>query len=106
MAELLCHVLSRAVLEVLAPPPVLHMPRRDADLSPAEDEAGLPLPMIPGNAATPTTLCAIEVSHCCRRRRRLGREPRRPAACRAPSSKRAGLYTIAAAGGLQSRGQV
>lgn len=27
----------------------------------AQDEHGLPLPMIPGNAATPTSLCAIEV---------------------------------------------
>lgn len=26
-----------------------------------QDEHGLPLPMVPGNAATPTSLCAIEV---------------------------------------------
>lgn len=31
----------------------------------AQDEHGLPLPMIPGNAATPTSLCAIEVRQCC-----------------------------------------
>jgi hypothetical protein len=61
LAELLAHVLARAALEVLAPPPRLHLASRDADLSPARDADGLPLPMIPGNAATPTTLCAIEV---------------------------------------------
>lgn len=61
LAELLAHVLARAVMERLVPPPRLHLAGRPgADLSPAQDESGLPLPMIPGNAATPTTLCAIE----------------------------------------------
>jgi lysophospholipase L1-like esterase len=62
LAELLAHVLARAVVDTLAPRPVLHLPGRTADLSPAQDEHGLPLPMVPGNAATPTSLCAIEVS--------------------------------------------
>ena len=66
LAELLCHVLARAVMETLAPRPALHLPGRAADLSPAQDGRGLPLPMIPGNAATPTTLCAIEVRAGCR----------------------------------------
>ena len=61
LAELLSHALAKAVIENLAPRPTLHLARRDADLAPAQDEHGLPLPMIPGNAATPTTLCAIEV---------------------------------------------
>lgn len=60
MAELLAHALARAVIDTLSPRPRLHLARRDADLTPAQDEHGLPLPMIPGNAATPTTLCAIE----------------------------------------------
>ncbi|KAL4447553.1 hypothetical protein ABPG75_004772 [Micractinium tetrahymenae] len=60
LAELLAHVLARAVVDTLSPRPRLHLARRDADLSSAQDEHGLPLPMIPGNAATPTTLCAIE----------------------------------------------
>ena len=62
LAELLAHALAKAVIENLAPRPTLHLARRDADLAPAQDEHGLPLPMIPGNAATPTTLCAIEAS--------------------------------------------
>ena len=65
LAELLAHVLSRAVLDRLAPRPRLHLPaaaRRGVGLSGAEDEAGLPPPMIPGNAAAPTTLCAIDAS--------------------------------------------
>lgn len=65
MAELLAHVLAKAVVETLAPRPRLHLASRDADLSPAQDEDGLPLPMVPGNAATPTTLCAIEVCRGC-----------------------------------------
>lgn len=60
MAELLAHVLAKAVVETLAPRPRIHLASRDADLSPAQDKDGLPLPMVPGNAATPTTLCAIE----------------------------------------------
>lgn len=60
LAELLAHVIARAVVDTLAPRPVLHLPGRTADLSPAQDEHGLPLPMVPGNAATPTSLCAIE----------------------------------------------
>ena len=61
LAELLAHVLAKAVMESLSPRPRLHLAGRDADLAPARDARGLPLPMIPGNAATPTTLCAIEV---------------------------------------------
>ncbi|PSC68178.1 Acyl-coenzyme A thioesterase THEM4 isoform A [Micractinium conductrix] len=60
LAELLAHVLAKAVMESLSPRPRLHLAGRDADLAPARDARGLPLPMIPGNAATPTTLCAIE----------------------------------------------
>lgn len=75
LAELLAHVLAQAVIEVVAPRPRLHLAARDADLSAAQDDDGLPLPMIPGNAATPTTLCAIEV------RRALGCRGRDPALC-------------------------
>jgi hypothetical protein len=77
MAELLAHVLAKAVVETLAPRPRLHLASRDADLSPAQDKDGLPLPMVPGNAATPTTLCAIEV-------------------CRGPAAGAAAAYAAAA----------
>lgn len=36
LAELLAHVLARAVIDTLAPRPVLHLPGRAADLAPAQ----------------------------------------------------------------------
>ena len=36
LAELLAHVIARAVVDTLAPRPVLHLPGRTADLSPAQ----------------------------------------------------------------------
>ncbi len=36
LAELLAHVLARAVMDTLSPRPVLHLPGRTADLSPAQ----------------------------------------------------------------------
>lgn len=68
LAELLAHVLARAVLDRVSPRPRLHLPaaaRRGVDLSEVQDDAGLPPPMIPGNAAAPTTLCAIDESFEC-----------------------------------------
>ena len=61
LAELLAHVVSKAVMEVVAPRPRTHLARRRADMSRAMDGRGLPLPMIPGNTVAPTSLCAIEV---------------------------------------------
>lgn len=40
LAELLAHVLARAVMETLAPRPALHLPRRDADMSRALVRSG------------------------------------------------------------------
>ena len=71
LGELLAHVLARAVLDVLEPRPRTHLAGRPA-FAAGLPRAGstrslLPQPMIPGNTAEPTSLCAIEVRWTVRR---------------------------------------
>lgn len=62
LAELLASALSRAVLEVLSPSPTPQLGGQGSERAGvALGPDGLPPPMVPGNMAVPTSLCAIEV---------------------------------------------
>ncbi len=62
LAELLASALSRAVLEVLSPSPSPQLGGQGSERAGvALGPDGLPPPMVPGNMAVPTSLCAIEV---------------------------------------------
>ncbi|KAL4421416.1 hypothetical protein ABPG75_010707 [Micractinium tetrahymenae] len=61
LAELLASALSRAVLEVLSPRPSPQLGAQGGGRAAATlGRDGLPPPMVPGNLAVPTSLCAIE----------------------------------------------